>query len=83
MKGARVKWRFGRLFRDVRNLAGLTQQEFARGLGISQGALSKIERSAMSPCAETLAQLIEFDHLGRDVRNHVADRINQFWSTKE
>lgn len=83
MRNARARWRFGRLFRDVRNLAGLTQQEFARGLGISQGALSKIERSAMSPCAETLAQLIQFDYLDRDVRKYVANRINQFWSTKE
>lgn len=41
--------------RDARHKAGLTQEQLAARLGISQAAISKLERPDANPTFETLA----------------------------
>jgi transcriptional regulator with XRE-family HTH domain len=42
------------LLKDARRKAGLTQAELARRLGVSQAAISKLERPGANPAVETL-----------------------------
>jgi transcriptional regulator with XRE-family HTH domain len=48
----------GRLLRDVRKGAGLTQGELAELAGTSQATLSAYERERKAPTAPTLARLL-------------------------
>lgn len=43
------------LLREARHRAGLTQGQLASRLGISQAAISKLERPGVNPTFETLA----------------------------
>lgn len=49
----------GQRIKHIRELKGLTQQEFASSLGITQGFLSEIERG-IKPPSETLLLLIAY-----------------------
>jgi transcriptional regulator with XRE-family HTH domain len=42
------------LLQQARNRAGLTQAELGRRLGISQGAVAKLERPGANPTVDTL-----------------------------
>ena len=47
-----------RLIRESRQSAGLTQQELAARLGISQPALARLERPGSNPAVWTLARVL-------------------------
>jgi transcriptional regulator with XRE-family HTH domain len=49
----------GRLIRDARRLAGLTQGELAERLGTAQSAVSNWERGRETPRVDTLARVLE------------------------
>lgn len=49
----------GRLIREARRLAGLTQAELARRLGTVQSAVSNWERDRDIPRVDTLARILE------------------------
>jgi len=49
----------GRLIREARRLAGLTQTELARRLGTTQSAVSNWERDRDIPRVDTLARILE------------------------
>lgn len=49
----------GRLIREARRLAGLTQAELARRLGTTQSAVSNWERNRDIPRVDTLARILE------------------------
>jgi transcriptional regulator with XRE-family HTH domain len=49
----------GRLIRDARRLAGLTQAELAARLGTAQSAVSNWERGRDTPRVDTLARVLE------------------------
>jgi transcriptional regulator with XRE-family HTH domain len=49
----------GRLIREARRLAGLTQAELARRLGTAQSAVSNWERGRDTPRVDTLARILE------------------------
>lgn len=49
----------GRLIREARRLAGLTQAELARRLGTTQSAVSNWERDRDIPRVDTLARILE------------------------
>jgi transcriptional regulator with XRE-family HTH domain len=49
----------GRLIREARRLAGLTQGELARRLGTAQSAVSNWERGRDTPRVDTLARILE------------------------
>ena len=49
----------GRLIREARRLAGLTQSELARRLGTAQSAVSNWERGRDTPRVDTLARILE------------------------
>lgn len=46
------------LLQDARTRAGLSQRELARRAGMSQSAVSRIEKGAASPTVDTLLQLL-------------------------
>jgi transcriptional regulator with XRE-family HTH domain len=46
------------LIRDARRAAGLTQVELAARLGVSQSAISKLEREGSNPTVETLDRVL-------------------------
>jgi transcriptional regulator with XRE-family HTH domain len=48
----------GRLVRDARQRAGLTQRELARRAGTSQSVVARIERGLSDPSTGTLARLL-------------------------
>lgn len=48
----------GTILREARRRAGLTQRELARRAGVPQPAVSRIERSHVSPRLETLDVLL-------------------------
>jgi transcriptional regulator with XRE-family HTH domain len=52
----------GQIIREAREKAGLSQEELAQRVGLTQGALSFIERGLVEPRLSTLLQL--FDALG-------------------
>jgi transcriptional regulator with XRE-family HTH domain len=54
--------RLGKIIREAREKAGLSQEELARRVGLTQGALSFIERGVVEPRLSTLLRL--FDALG-------------------
>jgi transcriptional regulator with XRE-family HTH domain len=54
--------RLGQIIREAREKAGLSQEELARRVGLTQGALSFIERGVVEPRLSTLLRL--FDALG-------------------
>lgn len=47
-----------RLIRETRRGAGLTQQQLAQRLGISQPALARLERPGSNPAVWTLARVV-------------------------
>jgi transcriptional regulator with XRE-family HTH domain len=49
----------GRLIREARRLAGLTQAELAERLGTAQSAVSNWERGRDTPRVDTLARVLE------------------------
>jgi transcriptional regulator with XRE-family HTH domain len=52
----------GQIIREAREKAGLSQEELAQRVGLTQGALSFIERGLVEPRLSTLLRL--FDALG-------------------
>jgi phage repressor protein C with HTH and peptisase S24 domain len=48
----------GKRIREFRKLKGLTVQEFAKLIGISQGSLSDIENEKTKPSADTISSLV-------------------------
>lgn len=46
------KWEFAQFFRESRRLIEATQMEVSKEIGISQGALSKIESGKLIPGAD-------------------------------
>jgi transcriptional regulator with XRE-family HTH domain len=46
------------LIRDARRAAGLTQTALADRLGVSQSAISKLEREGSNPTVETLDRVL-------------------------
>ena len=50
--------RIGQIIREAREKAGLSQEKLARKVGISQGALSFIERGVVEPRLSTLLRLL-------------------------
>jgi transcriptional regulator with XRE-family HTH domain len=48
----------GRLIRDARRRAGITQQQLAIRSGTSQAAISRLERGGPSPSVDTLDRLL-------------------------
>jgi transcriptional regulator with XRE-family HTH domain len=48
----------GQLIRQARHDAGLTQQQLARRLGVTQATLAKLERNGSNPTIRTLERVL-------------------------
>jgi transcriptional regulator with XRE-family HTH domain len=67
----------GRLIREARQLAGLTQGELARRLGTTQSAISNWERGHDTPRVETLARIVEACGFVADVTFRRQDDVDR------
>jgi transcriptional regulator with XRE-family HTH domain len=67
----------GRLIRDARQLAGLTQAELARRLGTTQSAVSNWERGHDTPRVDTLARILEACGFVADVTFRRQDDVDR------
>jgi transcriptional regulator with XRE-family HTH domain len=56
----------GKLLREARQRAGLSQRELARRAGTAQSLVARVERGRAAPRTDTLARLLEA--AGYDVR---------------
>jgi transcriptional regulator with XRE-family HTH domain len=56
------------LIRRARNEAGLTQEQLARRLGVSQAALARLERSDTNPTIATLDRVLRATGRRLDLR---------------
>ena len=67
----------GRLIREARQLAGLTQDELARRLGTTQSAVSNWERGHDTPRVDTLARILEACGFVADVTFRRQDDVDR------
>lgn len=67
----------GRLVRDARVAAGLTQQQLAARLGTKQSVVSRWERGLDVPRVDTLARILDACGLEADVRFRRHDDVDR------
>lgn len=56
----------GLRFKHLRKLTGLSQLNFAKAIGLSQGRLSDIETNQNKPSADTLLSVLEYSGASAD-----------------
>ena len=66
--------RAGRLLRDARRQAGLSQRQLAQRADTAQSAIARIERGQTSPSLDTLTRLL--DAAGFDLRIELKPRAS-------
>jgi transcriptional regulator with XRE-family HTH domain len=71
----------GRLIREGRRRAGLTQAELARRVGTTQSAIARLERGRTEPSLERVGQLLRACGLDLNVQLTQADDSN--WSAAQ
>jgi transcriptional regulator with XRE-family HTH domain len=68
----------GRIVREARRRAGLTQRELAERVGTTQSAIARIERGATEPAYDRVRRLVAA--CGLDLIPRIAARDDSDWS---
>lgn len=68
----------GRIVREARRRAGLTQRELGERVGTTQSAIARIERGSTEPAYDRVQRLVEA--CGFDLVPRIAPRDDSDWS---